>query len=116
LLDFFRYANATLGTQCVVENTPYIGYSGTDEFIDIVSRGNCVNGLYCDSQQKVCVQAKALNAGCDADKEYVRVIRLTWTPADSSPLDAHLTTASAQEFVARRQRPPISLELGSTLS
>jgi len=63
------YANATLGTQCVVENTPYIGYSGTDEFIDIVSRGNCINNLYCDSQQKVCVQTKALNEGCDADKE-----------------------------------------------
>jgi hypothetical protein len=69
-----RFANATLGTTCVVENTPYIGYSGTDEFIDIVSRGNCVNGLYCDSQQKVCVQAKALNAACDADKECVLAV------------------------------------------
>jgi len=63
------YANVTLGLACVVENTPYIGYAGTDEFIDIVSRGNCMNGMYCDAQQKVCVQAKDLGAGCEADKE-----------------------------------------------
>jgi len=64
-----QYANVTLGLACQVENTPYIGYSGTDEFIDIVSRGNCKIGMYCDSQQKVCVQAKNLGEGCDADKE-----------------------------------------------
>ena len=28
-------------------------------------------GLYCDSQQLVCVQTKALGAQCDADKECV---------------------------------------------
>ena len=68
----------TLGLTCVVENTAYIGYSGTDEFIDIVSRGNCMNGLYCDAQQKVCIQTKALGVSCDADKEYVRTIWLLY--------------------------------------
>jgi len=63
------YANVTLGLACAVENTPYIGYAGTNEFIDIVSRGNCANGMYCDSQQKVCVQAKTLSTACNADKE-----------------------------------------------
>ncbi|KIM74332.1 hypothetical protein PILCRDRAFT_80164 [Piloderma croceum F 1598] len=63
------FANVTLGLTCVVENTAYIGYSGSDEFIDIVSRGNCMNGMYCDSQQKVCIQSKALGVSCDADKE-----------------------------------------------
>lgn len=74
ILARFRFANVTLGLACEVENTAYIGYSGSDEFIDIVSRGNCMNGLYCDSQQKVCVQAKALGVSCDADKECVRAI------------------------------------------
>ena len=31
--------------------------------------GNCKVGLYCDSQQLVCVQAKAVGESCDADKE-----------------------------------------------
>jgi hypothetical protein len=68
---WFRFANVTLGLPCAVENTAYIGYSGSDEFIDIVSRGNCMNGMYCDAQQKVCIQTKALGVSCDADKECV---------------------------------------------
>jgi hypothetical protein len=67
------WANVTLGLSCIVENTAYIAYGATDspggEFIDIVSRGNCRTGLYCDSQQKMCVQAKQLNTACGADKE-----------------------------------------------
>jgi hypothetical protein len=63
------YSNVTVGVACQVENTPYIGYSSSGEFIDIVSRGNCMNGLYCDTSQKVCVQTKELSAACTADKE-----------------------------------------------
>lgn len=33
-----RWANVTLGLPCVVENTAYISYGATDEYIDIVSR------------------------------------------------------------------------------
>ena len=66
----------TLGQPCQVENTPYIGYAGTDEFIDIVSRGNCRVGMYCDSQQTVCVQAKQLTEGCSADKESVALVAI----------------------------------------
>ncbi|RPD78518.1 hypothetical protein L226DRAFT_457878 [Lentinus tigrinus ALCF2SS1-7] len=32
-------------------------------------RGNCKVGLYCDAQQLVCVQTKAIGETCDADKE-----------------------------------------------
>ncbi|KAI0812338.1 hypothetical protein BC629DRAFT_1472226 [Irpex lacteus] len=63
------WANVTVGNACVVENTGYIVYSGTNETVDVVSRGNCVIGLYCDSQQKVCMQQKALDEDCSADKE-----------------------------------------------
>jgi len=66
------WANVTLGLPCEVENTPYIGYGftgETNEFINIVSRGNCRLGLYCDAKSKVCVQTKAINDGCAADKE-----------------------------------------------
>ncbi|KAF8973317.1 hypothetical protein BDZ97DRAFT_1780804 [Flammula alnicola] len=63
------YANATLGNQCVVENTPYIAYGESGEFIDIVSRGNCQLGLYCDSGSRTCMTNKVLGATCSADKE-----------------------------------------------
>jgi hypothetical protein len=64
------WANVTAGQDCAVENTAYIAYGKSgEEFIDIVSRGNCRLGLYCDSQQKKCVQQKDLNTVCDADKE-----------------------------------------------
>lgn len=63
------WANVTVGLPCEVENTAYVAYAGTDEFIDIVSRGNCQIGLYCDSQSLVCIQTKQLGETCDADKE-----------------------------------------------
>lgn len=33
-----RWANVTIGLSCQVENTAYIAYTGTNEFIDVVSR------------------------------------------------------------------------------
>ncbi|KAF8161051.1 hypothetical protein B0H34DRAFT_699202 [Crassisporium funariophilum] len=64
-----RWAEVTLGAPCVVENTPYIAYGVSGEFIDIVSRGNCKLGLYCDSGAKVCMTNKLLGESCTADKE-----------------------------------------------
>ncbi|KAJ7598957.1 hypothetical protein C8J56DRAFT_915474 [Mycena floridula] len=63
------YANVEENDVCVVENMPYIGYGGIGEFIDIVSRGNCKIGLYCDAQDLKCKANKLLGDTCDADKE-----------------------------------------------
>ncbi|KAG1734736.1 uncharacterized protein EDB91DRAFT_1146585 [Suillus paluster] len=63
------WTNVTVGLPCQVENTAYIAYAGTNEFVDIVSRGNCQVHLYCDAQSLVCIQAKQLGETCDADKE-----------------------------------------------
>ncbi|KAG1867327.1 hypothetical protein F4604DRAFT_1776886 [Suillus subluteus] len=63
------WANVTVGQSCEVENTAYVAYAGTNEFADIVSRGNCQTGSYCDSQSLVCIQTKQLAETCDADKE-----------------------------------------------
>nr|GAT57624.1 predicted protein [Mycena chlorophos] len=63
------WANKTAGQSCTVENTPYIAYGLTGEFIDIVSRGDCVLGYYCDSVSKQCLQEKAFGVSCTADKE-----------------------------------------------
>ncbi|KAJ7084299.1 hypothetical protein B0H15DRAFT_848562 [Mycena belliarum] len=63
------WANKTAGNTCTVENTAYIAYGPSGEFIDIVSRGDCVVGLYCDSASKQCMKEKALGAACTADKE-----------------------------------------------
>jgi len=70
LNNICMWANATAGSPCVVENTPYTAYGpGGSEFIDIVSRGNCRIGLYCDSSKLQCMPNKALNEACEADKE-----------------------------------------------
>ncbi|KAJ7346526.1 hypothetical protein DFH08DRAFT_779901 [Mycena albidolilacea] len=63
------WANVTADQTCVVENTGYIAYGASGEFIDIVSRGNCIVGLYCDAVSKQCKQEKALGEACTADKE-----------------------------------------------
>jgi len=69
LNNICMWANVTLQNPCVVENTAYIAYEVGGEFINIVSRGNCVLGLYCDAAQKVCLKEKALGESCTADKE-----------------------------------------------
>ncbi|TDL26285.1 hypothetical protein BD410DRAFT_575606 [Rickenella mellea] len=88
-LNFQCYwANVTANQPCVVENTAYTGY-GADgqEFIDIVSRGNCMTGLYCDSQNLVCKQTLALGQSCAADKECDSMnclgTQVCGTPADA---------------------------------
>ncbi|KAF8813571.1 hypothetical protein BYT27DRAFT_7083469 [Phlegmacium glaucopus] len=69
LNNLCMYADATLGANCTIENTPYIAYGASGEFIDIVSRGNCKLGLYCDSGTRLCMTSKLLGAACAADKE-----------------------------------------------
>jgi len=63
------WANKTLGDSCTVENTAYTSYGAHDEYIDIVSRDNCLTNLYCDTTQKVCIAAKDVGVTCQADKE-----------------------------------------------
>ncbi|KAI6121530.1 hypothetical protein F5141DRAFT_1186736 [Pisolithus sp. B1] len=63
------WANVTVGQPCEVENTAYIAYTGSSEYIDVASRGNCQVGLYCDSQQLTCMSMKAVGETCDGDKE-----------------------------------------------
>jgi len=64
------YANATLGDTCVVENVPYVGYEASgQQFVDVVSRGNCVTGLYCDSVTLKCLTLVDVGGACSANKE-----------------------------------------------
>ncbi|KAF9478630.1 hypothetical protein BDN70DRAFT_879764 [Pholiota conissans] len=69
LNNICTYANKTAGSACTVENTAYTGYGPNGEFLDIVSRGDCMVGLYCDSVSLQCLQSKALGESCAADKE-----------------------------------------------
>ena len=71
LNNICMWANVTLQNPCVVENTAYIAYEVGGEYINIVSRGNCAPGLYCDSVQKVCFNEKSIGDSCDGDKECV---------------------------------------------
>ncbi|KAI0949628.1 hypothetical protein AcW1_009177 [Taiwanofungus camphoratus] len=63
------WANATLGKPCEIQNTAYVAFGSGNDFPDIVSRGNCRAGLYCDSQQLMCMQTKDIGTACDADKK-----------------------------------------------
>ncbi|KAF9071091.1 hypothetical protein BDP27DRAFT_1322768 [Rhodocollybia butyracea] len=70
LNNICMWSNVTANENCVVQNTAYIGYiAGGGEFIDVVSRGNCRVGLYCDSKSLNCLEEKKLGDSCDADKE-----------------------------------------------
>ncbi|KAH7105692.1 hypothetical protein BKA62DRAFT_400426 [Auriculariales sp. MPI-PUGE-AT-0066] len=66
-----RYANVAEGGTCETEQIPYIAYSDDEEFAFVVSRGNCLKGLFCDAQQKTCIKKKDKGAQCTADKECV---------------------------------------------
>ncbi|KAJ3788664.1 hypothetical protein GGU10DRAFT_285956 [Lentinula aff. detonsa] len=94
LNNICMWANVTENEDCVVQNTAYIGYTASGgEFIDIVSRGNCLIGLYCDAQSLKCLQEKDLGVSCDADKECS-----TWNCLSSSvcgidqALDRHVSS------------------------
>jgi len=68
---YCMWANATLSQTCIVENVPYIVYDveGQHQYINVVSRDNCQNGLYCDGTQRVCMKQLNQGASCTADKE-----------------------------------------------
>ncbi|TFY70183.1 hypothetical protein EVG20_g2833 [Dentipellis fragilis] len=88
------WANVSVGQQCEIENTGYVAYApGGNEFGFVVSRDNCKLGMYCDSQQRVCIQEKDLGASCGADKEYVLPFRLRERVWLTMRLDVPPTTA-----------------------
>ncbi|KAH8078066.1 hypothetical protein BXZ70DRAFT_961963 [Cristinia sonorae] len=63
------WANATAGSQCVIDNTVYIVYTAKTEYPVVTSRDNCQIGFYCDGSLKQCLARKELGAACSADKE-----------------------------------------------
>jgi len=66
------WANVTVGQACIIDNTPFIAYSpGSKEFIDVVSRDNCMKDLFCDGTSLICIQKKQLAESCSGDKECV---------------------------------------------
>jgi len=63
------FADVEEGGECEVENTPYIAYGLEGEYINVVSRGNCRIGNYCDGPTLRCLKNKEEGDACDADKE-----------------------------------------------
>ncbi|KAH8074802.1 hypothetical protein BXZ70DRAFT_902810 [Cristinia sonorae] len=65
------YANATLGEQCIADQTTYIdiGPSG-EEFDFTVTRHNCLTpSLFCDPNTLRCIQTKAIGEDCSSDQD-----------------------------------------------
>lgn len=82
-----QFANVTVGSTCEIENTGYVAYGASGEFVYVVSRDNCKVGLYCDTNTTVCIQQKALDASCSADKECSSYNCLPNQVCGSSPSD-----------------------------
>lgn len=62
--------NASRGARCVHENVVYTVFTPyNSSYGSIVSRDNCLSGLYCDSPTDVCISRKAKGSPCSADKE-----------------------------------------------
>ncbi|XP_006459690.1 hypothetical protein AGABI2DRAFT_65529 [Agaricus bisporus var. bisporus H97] len=68
--SFYRYANATLFSPCVMENTTYTfqaSYSRTSHTVSVV-RHNCVSHtLHCDPSTLTCATSKKIGEACEAD-------------------------------------------------
>jgi len=64
------YANVTAGQTCVNENTAYTAYTDSgSEYVYIVSRDNCANGLYCDGTALQCFKGKEFGVTCSGNKQ-----------------------------------------------
>ncbi|KAJ4478960.1 hypothetical protein J3R30DRAFT_3289184 [Lentinula aciculospora] len=71
LRSICMYANATIGTPCIIDNTTYtdIGFNG-QLFTTVVIRDNCHSpSLYCGQNSLLCEQSKVLGLPCQIDQE-----------------------------------------------
>ncbi|KAI0305567.1 hypothetical protein B0F90DRAFT_1699104 [Multifurca ochricompacta] len=82
-----QFANITAGSKCEIENTGYIAYGPSGEFVYVVSRDNCRVGLYCDTNSTICIQQKSVGGSCSADKECSSYNCLPTRVCGTSPSD-----------------------------
>jgi hypothetical protein len=62
--------NASLSATCIHENVVYTVFTpDNSSYGSIVSRDNCMSGLFCDSPTSICHQRKPKGQSCAADKE-----------------------------------------------
>lgn len=83
-----RYANATIGTPCIIDNTTYtdVGLNG-QMFPTVVVRDNCRSPQYhCGQNSLLCEQSKALGSPCQIDQECEQASLTFHTPySDTNP-------------------------------
>ncbi|PWN38406.1 uncharacterized protein FA14DRAFT_115984, partial [Meira miltonrushii] len=62
--------NATLNAACIHDNVVYTVFTpDNSSYGSIISRDNCMKGLYCNSPTNICLQRKSTGTACAADKE-----------------------------------------------
>ncbi|KAH8994002.1 hypothetical protein EDB92DRAFT_1934423 [Lactarius akahatsu] len=61
-----QFANVTAGSTCEIENTGYIAYGPSGEFVYVVSRDNCKVGLYCDTNSTIWVRVVHADKECSS--------------------------------------------------
>lgn len=87
VINITRYANATLGTPCIMDSTVYVG-SGPkgEQFSNTVLRDNCIKpGLYCNTTSNVCEVTLQLGLSCQNDLECDSVCLLAALSRPSEP-------------------------------
>ncbi|GAA5885939.1 hypothetical protein JCM5296_007038 [Sporobolomyces johnsonii] len=63
------YANVESGQACNLSNTVFTGYeSDGTAYTDVVTRDNCLTGLYCEPTSLTCVSTLAVGANCTSDR------------------------------------------------
>ena len=77
MFAFNRYANATLGLPCILEQTMYNGYNRDQSIFNLtIFRDNYVTSrpqLYCSSSTSVCEKMKDYHELCTNDRECLSV-------------------------------------------
>ncbi|WWC62056.1 uncharacterized protein I303_104645 [Kwoniella dejecticola CBS 10117] len=71
LLGRCMWSNITLGQNCLIENTTYMGYDHSGmSFTNTVIRDNCIQGQgYCDTSSNTCLPLLKIGQGCSTDRE-----------------------------------------------
>lgn len=101
-----QLVNATIGSTCMWENTLYTDYvSLSDTYGDIISRDNCMSGLYCDVPTSRCLARKAEGQACSADKECLSTNCLDPTYTSQTPVN-NIATGTCGPQVYTQVRGP----------
>ena len=81
-----RYANITIGSPCIIDNTTYTDFNlHGQQYQQVFTRDNChTPQLYCKYDSMTCQHTKAIGIFCLGDQECETVRRSLFFPLSST--------------------------------